>query len=713
MLALPHSRFWCFFFAAVAVALAASVANAYSTLSPTGAPSHASHVAAELISETTGVASGQPFWVAVRLKMDPGWHTYWANAGDSGLPTQILWNLPAGWNAGPIQWPAPQRLPVDKSIVNYGYEGQVVLPVQITPPSNLPPGATISLAARVDWLECADICLPGGANLTLTLPVETDTPIPDPRWQPVIAETLTRLPQPPAMFTVSASRNGDKLLLQLQPVPGSNVSPDPQNVYFFSLDSQTQPASPQILSRAGTGWQLEMTRADSAPADAKTLPGVLVTSGSWTTNATIPAVAINPPLLSTPAAATTDPGNLLVVLALGFLGGLILNVMPCVFPVLALKVLGFVKQSGGERRQVALHGLIFTAGVLVSFWALVGLLLSLRAGGAQLGWGFQLQEPGFVLGLALFFLLFALSLSGVFEIGGSAIGVGSTLTERSGLAGSFFQGALAVVVATPCTAPLLAPALGTAFALPALPSFLTFTSIALGLASPYLVLALFPGLARFLPRPGAWMETFKQLMAFPLYATVGFLLYVLAGQLSADKFLDVLFALVLAALAAWLYGRYAVPSATTARRRFSQLGAALILASGVALAYWPSTELNWEPWSAQRVAELQSAGRPIYVDFTARWCATCQVNKHVVFISQAVRDALARDHVALLKADWTNRDPAITAELTRYGPPAVPLDLLYLPGQSDPVVLPKILTPDIVLNALGHPAIPSAAAPPK
>ncbi|MGA2052960.1 MAG: thioredoxin family protein, partial [Opitutales bacterium] len=390
------------------------------------------------------------------------------------------------------------------------------------------------------------------------------------------------------------------------------------------------------------------------------------------------------------------------ILGLAFLGGLILNVMPCVFPVLGLKILGFVKQAGEERRQVVLHGLVFTAGAVLSLWALVGLLLSLRAAGAQLGWGFQLQDAGFVLGLALFFLLFALSLSGVFEIGGSAIGLGSSLTAKSGLAGSFFQGVLAIVVATPCTAPLLAPALGAAFTLPGPQAFITFTFIALGLASPYLALSLFPGLARWLPRPGAWMETFKQLMAFPLYATVGFLLYVLAGQLSSEKFLDALFALVLAALAAWLYGRYATPAASPARRRFGQVGAALILMSSVALAYWPSSELNWEPWSPQRVAELQSAGRPIYVDFTARWCATCQVNKHIVFGSQAVRDTLARDHVALLEADWTNRDPAITAELTLYGPPAVPLDLLYLPGHTDPIVLPKILTPDLVLNALGH-----------
>jgi thiol:disulfide interchange protein DsbD len=704
MPALPR---WSFIRRATALVLAALAACSLAT----PAIVRSAHAEAELVTDVSAVAPGQPFWAALRLKTDPGWHTYWINSGDAGMPTQIAWSLPPGWTAGPIQWPTPQLLPFDKTITNYGYEGEVLLPVQITPPANLAPGTSVTLPAKVNWLECAQICLPGSANLSLTFPVQAAPAPADAHWQPVIAATLAHLPQPPTMFTVSAWRQGDHLFLGLVPQPGAPVTPDPKGVYFFSLDSQTQPSAPQLLHHVAAGWVLDLTRTDSAPANATTLPGVLVTSGSWTTNATLPALAVNPPLGTAPPAALADGSSasptsattpdLFVVLIFAFLGGLILNIMPCVFPVLGLKVLGFVQQAGEERRKVVLHGLVFTAGVLISLWALVGLLLFLRAAGAQLGWGFQLQEPGFVLGLAILFTLFALSLGGVFEVGGSAIGVGSSLTAKRGLAGSFFQGALAVVVATPCTAPLLAPALGAAFTLPGLPAFFAFSFIGLGLASPYLALALFPGLARWLPRPGAWMETFKQLIAFPLYATVAFLLYVLAGQLSADRFLNALFALVLVALAAWIYGRYAIPSASPARRRFGQLCGLTVLLAGVALAYWPSTELAWEAWSPQRVAELQSAGRPIYVDFTARWCATCQVNKHVVFGSQAVLDAFKHDHVALLEGDWTNQDPAITAELTRYGPPAVPLDLLYLPGHADPIVLPKLLTPDIVLQALG------------
>jgi thiol:disulfide interchange protein DsbD len=703
------------FWAGLVLLFAAS--SAFAALPVSTAQS--AHVEISLVANVTAVAPGQPFWAALRLKMESGWHTYWANPGDSGEPTQITWLLPPGCTAGPTQWPTPVRLPVDPTILNYGYEGDLILPILITPPASLQPGSNLTLSASVTWLECAQICLPGSANLSLTLPIQAN-PASDPRWQPAIAATLANLPQPPSSFNVSAWRRGGQLFLGFVPKPGATVPAEFTDVYFFSLDSQTVPSAPQTWRRSGTGWILAMTRADSAPAQAQSLPGVLVTAGSWTSNGTVPALSLNPPLAAAPpaefsgetsAAPALGLTGFLNVLVLAFFGGLILNVMPCVFPVLGLKVLGFVKQAGEERRHVVLHGLVFTAGVVISLWVLVGLLLSLRAAGAQLGWGFQLQEPGFVLGLAVFFLLFALSLSGVFEIGGSAIGVGSNLTAKSGLAGSFFQGVLAIVVATPCTAPLLAPALGAAFTLPGPQAFLAFTFIALGLASPYLALSLFPGLARWLPRPGAWMETFKQLMAFFLYATVAFLLYVLAGQLSSEKFLDVLFALVVVAFAAWLYGRYATPSASPARRRFGQLGGLAVLAAALALAYWPDLQITWEPWSPQRVAELQSTGRPVYVDFTARWCATCQLNKHVVFGSQAVLDALVRDHVALLEADWTNRDPAITAELTKYGPPAVPLDLLYLPGHSDPIVLPKLLTPDIVLDALGNTTVSAPPSP--
>jgi thiol:disulfide interchange protein DsbD len=388
---------------------------------------------------------------------------------------------------------------------------------------------------------------------------------------------------------------------------------------------------------------------------------------------------------------------------LAFVGGLILNLMPCVFPVLGIKILGFVNQAGADRGKVALHGWVFSLGVLASFWALAGLLAVLRAGGDQLGWGFQLQSAPFVFVLAAVMLVFALAMSGVFEFGLGATGVGAGLQSRDGLTGTFFTGVLATVVATPCSAPFLAPALGAALASSTSASFAIFTAIAIGLSSPYLLLSLFPGAVRTLPRPGAWMETFKQAMAFPLYATVGYLVWVLAGQTTESGALNAILGLTLLAFGVWLYGRYAVPGAKLFRRRIGVLGG-LILLGGGALLGWPappaSDQVVWEKWSPEAIAAARAEGRPVYVDFTARWCATCQANKKVVFASTEVRAAFHGRNVLALKADWTNQDPAITAELARWQRSAVPFNLLYKPGAPEPVVLPELLTPGIVLDAL-------------
>lgn len=393
------------------------------------------------------------------------------------------------------------------------------------------------------------------------------------------------------------------------------------------------------------------------------------------------------------------------------MGGLVLNLMPCVFPVLGIKILGFVNQSGSDKSKVVTHGLVFAAGVILSFWALAGALLALRAGGAQLGWGFQLQSPAFVFGMATFLLIFALNLSGLFEVGLAATGVGGSLQMKEGYAGSFFTGALAVLVATPCSAPFLAPALGAALSLSALESFLVFTAIAVGLALPYLLLSIFPQAIKMLPRPGAWMETFKQLMAFPLYATVGWLLWVLAGQTKDDDnaLLFIAFGFVLVAMAAWAYGRFGQAHGKPGKQLFGRIAAVALLAAGLTTG-WPksapaaptdgSYQVTWEKWSPEAVAAAQAAGRTVYVDFTARWCATCQTNKATVFHSDAVLAQLQQKNVLLLKADWTNRDPKITAELAKWNRSAVPFNLIYGPAKPDPIVLPELLTPGTVIENL-------------
>jgi len=404
-----------------------------------------------------------------------------------------------------------------------------------------------------------------------------------------------------------------------------------------------------------------------------------------------------------PASGPSGVAGLASTLLLALVGGLILNLMPCVFPVLGIKVLGFVHQSGNDRRKVIAHGLVYTFGVLLSFWILAGVILALRASGQEIGWGAQLQSPAFVFGMAAFLLIFSLNLSGLFEIGLSATAVGGELQTKQGYTGSFFSGILAVLVSTPCSAPFLAPALGAAFspAFSAAESMLIFTFIAVGLAAPYLLLSLFPAAVKLLPRPGAWMETFKQFMAFPLYATVGWLLWVLAGQTKDDDYalLFLVFGLVIVAMAGWVYGRFAKPA--------GRLVAAVLLVAGLGLG-WPKApeaanaagyHVKWEHWSPEAVAAARAAGRTVYLDFTARWCATCQTNKAAVFSSHEVLAELEKQNVLLLKADWTSKDPAITAELAKWNRSAVPFNLVYH-GAAEPVVLPELLTPGRVLEAL-------------
>jgi thiol:disulfide interchange protein DsbD len=510
----------------------------------------------------------------------------------------------------------------------------------------------------------------------------------------------------------------------------------PTGLRFFSDDGFIAYDQPQEVKSDGSGgWILVLPIGTDGPKDPARLTGVVTSDSGWRADGSLAGLKVDTALATAgprpgrtagpapsggagAAAAVTSagpsapagpaaplPGSLAATLVLAVVGGLILNLMPCVFPVIGLKILGFVNQSGQERSKVAAHGLVFSSGVLLSFWALAGVLAVLRAGGEQLGWGFQLQSPAFVYALAGVMLVFALNMSGVFEFGLSATSVGSSLQSRSGLAGSFFTGVLATVVATPCAAPFLAPALGAALALPVVQSFAIFTAIALGLALPYLLLSIFPAAVRVLPRPGAWMETFKQFMAFPLYATVAYLLWVLAGQTTETGLLAALLGLVLVAMGIWVYGRWRAPGASPGRARFGLIACALLLAAGASTG-WPRaaapTDLVWEKWSPEAVERLRGEGRIVYVDFTARWCATCQANKRLVFHSEDVLRMFRDERVVPLRGDWTNRDPAITAELARYHRSAVPFNVVWLPGHADPVILPELLTPAVVLRTLGR-----------
>ena len=588
-------------------------------------------------------------------------------------------------------------------MIGNGYDGDLLLPVTITPPADLQPNSNVELQVAAEWLMCQDECVPGNAKLSLQLPVLQEDPEPDPIWGAKIRSVLAHLPVPDPDWTFSVSRGDSTIKLTARPTGAAKTGPRPTGVHFFSADGTIASDQPQPMEASGkAGFTLTLPIAPDGPKDATSLVGVLTSKEGWKPDGSLPGMSVDVPL-GGGAMAVTGSGGLIGTLILAFVGGLILNLMPCVFPVLAIKILGFVNQSGADRRKVTLHGLVFAAGVLLSFWMLAGILALLRSGGSQLGWGFQLQSPAFVFGLAAVMLAFALNMSGVFEFGLTATGIGSSLQSKSGLTGSFLTGVLATVAATPCSAPFLAPALGAALALSTLQSFAIFTAIAIGLSAPYLLLSAFPSAVKVLPRPGAWMETFKQLMAFPLYATVAYLVWVLAGQLQETGLLSALFGLVLVAMGVWAYGRWNAPGASPGRARFGVVACLVLIGLG-AWAGWPkapdATDIVWEKWSPEEVEKLRADNRIIYVDFTARWCATCQANKRLVFHSDDVLREFRDKHIATLRGDWTNKDPAITAELARYHRGAVPFDLIYLPGRPDPVMLPELLTPSIVLNAL-------------
>jgi len=656
------------------------------------------HVKASLVAADTSVQPAKSTTVALRLEHEPRWHSYWINAG-TGYATSLEWDLPAAWKAGDIQWPTPILIKDSHgNVTGHGYDGVVYLPVELTAPADAKAGNDVTLAAEAKWLMCADVCIPGQARVSLTLPVSAEMRAPD----AAVRAGLAKMPMPEAHagWKVTAARGTKDVTLI---VTGAESVRSP---HFFSEDAYIQYDQPQIVGASGNELTITLPIAEDANAETQRLVGILAYTdekGAYGgAKVSVPFSAEGASAASNVQPAAASGTSFFATLLLAALGGVILNLMPCVFPVLGIKVIGFVNEAGSDRRKVTMHGLMFTLGVLSSFWTLAGLLAALRAGGQELGWGFQLQSAPFVFGLTVVILVFALSLSGVFEFGLRATTLGSDLQTRGGIHGSFFSGVLATVVATPCSAPFLAPALGAALALPVAQSFVVFTAIGVGLSAPYLLLSLFPQAVRALPRPGRWMNTFKQVMAFPLYATVAYLVWVLAGQTSENGLLAVLFSLTVIALAIWLYGHYNGPGASRDKARFAMAGAVALLALGLNLG-WPRAaaagDIVWEPWSAERVAQLRAEGRPIYVDFTARWCATCQANKKVVFASSEVKNYFRDRKVATLKADWTNANPLITAELARWNRSAVPFNLVYVTGAREPTPLPEILTPGIVLGA--------------
>jgi thiol:disulfide interchange protein len=698
----------------IAFALAAGVGSGLGTSPARAAAVNTGHLTAELVADRVSVTPGGTVHVALRQAMQPGWHTYWRNPGDSGQPVTLDWTLPAGWRAGAINWPTPEQLRVGP-LMDYGYTGKVLLPVAITAPADVRPGQSVMLKAHAAFLVCKDVCVPEDAWLSLRLPVTPAPGAADPIWSDPIAATLAAAPSP-AGLTAAVTASATSLRLS---VVGSAVKgADFKGAYFYPYDgSAIDQPSPQAIDRGPDGVSLSLTpgQAFKSGKPPATLDGVLAFGGRSVEVSARPG----PPLpgsggLGPPSAAG---GAMLLVTSIGsaLLGGLILNLMPCVFPVLSMKAAAFASHAH-RPMEARIHGLAFMGGAVATFLALAGTLIAARAAGEAVGWGFQLQSPSVVAGLAVVMLLVALNLSGVFEVGASlqAAAGEAGAADPGGATGAAFTGALAVAVAAPCTAPFMAPAIGFALTQSWPLALAVFLALGVGLAAPFTALTFSPALLGLMPRPGAWMDGLRKALAFPMYATAAWLVWVFSQQAGSISLAGLLAAGVLTGFAAWLYGVAQRQRIAGGRSALALGSAAIALTLGLAAAFWPVSagapaqaaarapkagELISEPFSPARLAELRSQGRPVFVNFTAAWCVTCQVNDKVALSGQAVAQAFKKAGVVYLKGDWTNRDAAIAHALSEHGRAGVPLYLMY-GHASEAEVLPQILTEPTVIDAV-------------
>lgn len=667
-------------------------------------------VRAELMAHAPqGVEPGKPVWVGLQLAHQPEWHTYWKNSGDSGLPTQLQWTLPAGVEAGDIAWPVPRKIPIG-NLANYGYEGTVLLPVPLTITPQFKPSlfGDLEVKLKAQWLVCKKECIPEDGEFVLKIPARGSTALHAAAFdaafaaqpQPVLAGTRGIIPDSTARV------DGDALAITVQGLP---VALRGKTLEFFPETGDViETAGKWTQAWNGAAWTARVPLSPQRAVSPQAMPIVLAEGGrGWRLEAKVvgewpavaPVAAVSPALeqaLRSNAAGSTSPATSLsfgAALLGALLGGLILNLMPCVFPVLAVKVVGFTRHADDARGH-RIGGLAYAAGVIASFLALGAAMLALRAAGDQLGWGFQLQSPAFVAALAALFTLIGLNLAGVFQFGAFLPSSIATMEARHPVVNSFLTGVLATAIASPCTAPFMGASLGLAIGLPAVQALAVFAAIGVGMALPYLAASWVPAVARWLPRPGAWMEVFRKLMAFPMFATVAWLVWVVGQQSGIDGAGALLALLVALSMVIWalgLAGRTRVALASLAVLGF----AALAWATGPYITRMPAQQQAvangpWQPWAPGRVDQLLAGGQPVFVDFTAAWCVTCQYNKKTTLADRDVLADLKTHNVALLRADWTRRDPAITAALAQLGRSGVPVYVIYRQG-SAPIVMSEVL----------------------
>ena len=683
------------------------------------APIKTEHAEVELIAEKTALVAGEKNTIGLSIKHAPHWHTYWKNPGDSGYPTKITWEIPAGYGIGDIEWPTPKRL-VTGPIVNFGYEDEVLLPVTVSVPTAAKVGGSVTLKGKAEWLVCKDVCIPEEGDVAVTLPVGKD---------PKPSDSALRFAA--ARGATPGDASAWKATLHTAPGAGRDVWLEliaPANAAklaaldVFPVPEQVTDPSVQQGYRTDAGYAIKLRLADGVKLPDRMAIVLAATSAlaakgefSGTTLATVATSAFSLP--STAVALNSGTANisgalpatsdvtLWSALLLAFFGGMVLNLMPCVFPVLSLKILSFAHHSGKASegaREMRQHGLFYAIGVVLSFLALAGVMLALKSAGSAVGWGFQLQNPGVVWVLAVIFFLIGLNLMGAFEVGQLAPSSLLSMQAKHPGVDAFFSGVLAVIAASPCTAPFMGAALGFALTQSAVAALAVFAALGFGMALPYVLLAWFPKWLDKLPRPGPWMVTIKQLLAFPMFLTVVWLVWVVSLQAGADGAAIVLLGLVGLAFAAWLIG------SIKGGVRLAGVAAAVI---AVVLA-WPVSEpaqaastakksgsVSWQLWDPAAVARLNAEGKPVFVDFTAAWCVSCQANKRLVLTRAEIEQLFTQKQVTLMRADWTNRDERITQALAGMNRSGVPVYVLHAPGKS-PQILPELLTAGIVKDAL-------------
>lgn len=681
------------------------------------------HTDLEIFAHAEALAPGKPIRLALRFTPTPGWHTYWINYGDSGKPPELRWTLPGGWRVADPLYPAPERIPVGP-LMNYGYEGPASLVVEMTPPADYA-GGPVAVALEAQWLVCEEICIPENGELSFTLdPGEIGS---DPSARTALFEAEAALPSD-APWPVAAAMDDEDFRLSVD-LPAEEAGLVETAYFYPHQEGLLDYTGEQRLTRTASGLALTVPRP-GYPMDAERVSGVLVIENAAGREE---GFRLSAPLAKSAALAATSGGaglmgfdggaaggalsmSIFTAIIFALLGGMFLNLMPCVFPVLSLKAFSLIKAHGAGEVSARRDGLAYTAGILTSFGLVGGALIALRGAGAEVGWGFQLQSPAIITGLALLLFVVGLNLAGQFELPSRLSGLGQGLTERSGLPGSFFTGVLATVVATPCTAPLMAPALGFAIFQPAPVAIAIFLSLGLGLALPYLLVSMSPAVRRLLPKPGPWMVRLRQFLAFPMFLTATWLVWVLAIQAGPDAVALALALMVAIGFFIWLWRM----AAGGGRRLRGAAAVMTLLLLGGALHFGQGAfqtdrgdgnaghgpaegslaeRLGVEAWSPVRLAELRAEGRPVFVYFTAAWCITCKVNERVAMDDADVISHIRKNEIAVLEADWTNDDETIARELARFGRSGVPLYLFYPSGGGEPVLLPQVLTPSNLVEA--------------